>query len=261
MLFTIMGIVVVTAISVVGLLLYLLNKEGRKEVIEAAVPVFTAPIQPQPSAAEEAYKKRAEALEDELRQVSDKALSQAQEALSMIDELKSQNETIEEEKRRLQVEHESKRAEAGEHLTQLRQDNNVLQVQLDGSRAKIAALEDEIVAIKKQMEVEITRANAQLEQVIKEKEEAVTDGVNYQIAALKADHEALAQANLDMQKTNQKLKEFNSALVEKNDILQYEMIKNRAQASGLERMCENYKAQIEQFGELAGRSAVGLLKA
>ncbi len=266
MLFMIMGMLVLIALSVIGFLFYLLNKEGKKETVDELPIVnltdFKSNIPPQPSVAEQAYQKRSLELEEELHQVSDKAVAQAQEALTMIDQLKRYNEEIEAQKQAIVAEYETKVADAGNHLTQLRGENNSLQVQLENSRVKLTTLEDELVAIKNQMAIEINRANTQLEQITKEKEEAITEGVNFQIAAMKADHEVLLQANLDLQETNQKLKELNSSLIEKNDILQYEMIKNRAQASGLERMCQNYKVQIEELlnKDATGRGVVSLLK-
>ena len=74
-----------------------------------------------------------------------------------------------------------------------------------------------------------------------------------EIAALKADYDALMQLNSGLQKSNQEFKVLNVSLTEKNDMMQYEMIKYRAQASGLERICANYKEQLE--GLLARETA------
>ena len=57
----------------------------------------------------------------------------------------------------------------------------------------------------------------------------------------------LKQKYDDLEKPHQKLRELNSHLMEKNNLLQYELIKARAQSSGLERVSFNYKNQLEDF--------------
>jgi predicted nucleic acid-binding Zn-ribbon protein len=44
-----------------------------------------------------------------------------------------------------------------------------------------------------------------------------------------------------------KLKELNSTLIDRAKILQYELNRHRAQASGLERVCEDFKIQMEDM--------------
>ena len=44
-----------------------------------------------------------------------------------------------------------------------------------------------------------------------------------------------------------KLKELNNTLIDKAKILQYELNRHRAQASGLERVCGNFKVQMEEM--------------
>ncbi len=44
-----------------------------------------------------------------------------------------------------------------------------------------------------------------------------------------------------------KVSEFNKYLLEKEKLLQYELIKSRAQTIGLEKLCEDFKVQIEQL--------------
>lgn len=51
----------------------------------------------------------------------------------------------------------------------------------------------------------------------------------------------------DLRRTNEKLKELNTTLTMKSDMLQYELIKSRAQALGFERINQNYRQQIEEM--------------
>ena len=74
------------------------------------------------------------------------------------------------------------------------------------------------------------------------------DGALHQeIETLKAEQIQLRQKYDDLERTHQKLRELNTHLMEKNDLMQYELIKARAQSSGLERVSFNYKNQLEDF--------------
>ena len=142
------------------------------------------------------------------------------------------------------------------HLSELKKDNDILQVNLDNSEVKIRFLEDEVVAIKKQMGDEIARVNAQVIQIQKEQQPTVElTALQAQIQALKEENEALRQANVDVQRSTQKLKELNDHLIQKADFLQYELTKTRAQATGWERISGNYKLQIEKTGAASGAVA------
>lgn len=63
---------------------------------------------------------------------------------------------------------------------------------------------------------------------------------------LKKEKEDLLQAKASLEQNFQKVKEFNTHLIEKTKLLQYELTKQRAQALGLERVCEDFKIQIEE---------------
>ncbi len=53
----------------------------------------------------------------------------------------------------------------------------------------------------------------------------------------------------DLNRTVEKLKELNTAMTLKSDMLQYELIKARAQAVGYERISQNYQHQLESLPE------------
>ncbi len=269
-LYLIMGLVVIIAVGVIAFLFYFLKNDIKKDEQEAKpvldltefkkdIPLAAEqsfPLDPvvplavpvsEMSLAEETYRQRVVELEEELRIVSEKSLAQAQEALNMIDQLKKRNEELEEQMR---VEHgqlEEKLGEAGEHLTRLRQDKSALQNELDVSRAKIVALEDEVVFNKKQMEVEIARVNKQVEDIGREKDEAVAEAVNFQVANMKTELDQAKVMIKELQELNAQLKAAHDPILAKNEVLEYELMKNKAQVSGLERACENYKVQVEEL--------------
>src|SRR6185436_3864692 len=63
--------------------------------------------------------------------------------------------------------------------------------------------------------------------------------------------EEQAQQIAHLEQDVTKLKELNSTLIDKAKILQYELNRHRAQASGLERVCANFKTQVEEmFGQV-----------
>ncbi len=63
---------------------------------------------------------------------------------------------------------------------------------------------------------------------------------------LKREKEESLQAQASVEQNLQKVKELNAHLSEKTKLLQYELTKQRAQALGLERICEDFKVQIEE---------------
>jgi DNA repair exonuclease SbcCD ATPase subunit len=221
------------------------------------VPSESTPIDPVSagSAAEsilaspsEDYQTKVDELENELRQISEKAAGQAQEALSMIDHLNKEASILRLEKESQAAEFEIRLTQAQDYTTQLKTDNTALQSQLDDTQTKVRFLEEEFVMVKKQMGQELAQANTVIEELRKKEAQflAPTPVVeDSQFEALQQENQTLAQANHDFQKSLQKLRELNDHLIEKSETLQYELTKARAQASGYERICENYKNQIE----------------
>ncbi|MBP6343143.1 MAG: hypothetical protein KA403_04355 [Candidatus Omnitrophica bacterium] len=70
-------------------------------------------------------------------------------------------------------------------------------------------------------------------------------------SALAIQKEEQAQQIAHLEQDVTKLKELNSTLIDKAKILQYELNRHRAQASGLERVCANFKTQMEEmFGQV-----------
>ena len=50
-----------------------------------------------------------------------------------------------------------------------------------------------------------------------------------------------------MKNNSKKAEELNAHLLQKDQMIQYELTKNRAQALGLEKICEDFKTQIESM--------------
>lgn len=67
------------------------------------------------------------------------------------------------------------------------------------------------------------------------------------IESLKGENRDLQRLNQDLKNDFEKTKEHNARLTEKESIMEYELSKNRAQNLGLEKICEDFKEQIENL--------------
>ena len=116
-------------------------------------------------------------------------------------------------------------------------------------------LEQELATVKVQMGDQIAQANAMVSELNLQKESWVSaakpdpqaERLNQELEALKQEQIQLKQNGEALEVTNQKLREINTHLTKEIDALQYELIKARAQSTGLERIGFNYKNQLEDF--------------
>jgi chromosome segregation ATPase len=251
----ILGAAVCVAIAIVGYLFILLQKESAEpnskvvpvsNLQDVLKPAVLTPSTPStlPSIELEEYKHKVEALEEELRLISDKGVAQAQEAMNMIETLTKENEQLKGEGSNkvndFNIQFETLKQESNN----LRQENGILQGQLDSAHVSLQNLQEEIVVIRREAGEEISKARAALEEFKNEKEKSAEDMQLFE--SLKVDNVNLRQQMEGLEIANQKLKELNATLIEQNQTLQYELTKNRAQASGLEKICENYRVQLEK---------------
>ena len=71
------------------------------------------------------------------------------------------------------------------------------------------------------------------------------------IESLKGENKGLQGFNQGLKNDFEKTKEHNALLVEKERFMEFELSKNRAQALGLEKICEDFKVQIETLTAVA----------
>ncbi len=71
--------------------------------------------------------------------------------------------------------------------------------------------------------------------------------LNETVKSLQADNDNLLQTRAGLDVDLRKVKELNETLIQKEDMIQYELTKNRAQATGLEKVCENFKQQLNEL--------------
>jgi len=266
-LFIILGVVVLITIAVLGVLLFMLNKEGQKEeekavpltninqlkkelsagaglleprIIPPFEPKVTLPTQPVQTPLEDNnFKLRAQELENELKAISQKAESQSSEAKQLIETLTKENETLKAQQTDL-IEAQQKLNELQGETDGLRTDNVNLQSQLESTDAKVRLLEEQMTAVQLQMGDEIARANATVSELTREKEALLAAPKPPTDEELHRELEALMSEQIELKKKYEDLEK-------ENQELQYEMIKARAQSSGSERVNFNYKNQVEDF--------------
>ncbi len=207
-------------------------------VYEPKVSIPTAA--PAPALSEDdRYKQRAQDLEDELKTITQKAEDQSHQAQGMIEDLTKENESLKIQQIKLE-EAQRHLSQLQDEASQLKTDNAGLQSQLDLAHAQVKLLQEQMAAFQSQMQEEISRANAAVTQIKQEKEAL--------LAAPKPDPDGVLRLEIeDLKAANQKLLAMVDALKEKNEALQYALIKSRAQSSGLERVSFNYKNQLEDF--------------
>ena len=109
-----------------------------------------------------------------------------------------------------------------------------------------------MTAVKLQMGEEISRANSAVSELNRQKEASlsapkseVDETLRHELESVRAEQFQLRQKYEDSEKAQQKLRETNAHLTQEIDALQYELVKAKAQTSGLERVSFNYKNQLE----------------
>jgi len=235
------------------------------EIIPVYQPKIEMPMQEEtlplkedvkPSPEDEAYKKRAQHLEDELLAISKKATGQSDEAQQLIESLTEENKAL--KSQQIDLEHAKQKLEElqGES-SNLKIENIGLQTQLETTNAKVRLLEEEMIAVKMQMGNEISHANATVSELSREKEALLSapkppdpsEELQQELQALKIEYARLLQKcdELEKNQVTPPKADPDEALRQEVESLKYELIKAKAQSSGLERVSFNYKNQLEDF--------------
>lgn len=219
---------------------------------------------------EEVYKTTIHQLETELNLLREKAETQARGALEMATSLKAENESLkgnpaalklkdqELEKARellkaLTAEQEGLKSDLAssrgslEELTkqkdqfvQLTFEKESLAKDLETARQKLQELNTALLAKQEALSYELTKNQAE-NKYDEEKKEA-----RNRIAGLENEKTVLLSARTELKRDLEKVKEINAVLLKKEEMIQYELTKARAQAMGLEKVAEEFKTEIEK---------------
>lgn len=255
--YVLIGIVVIAG-GVVGFLFFLLNKEANKPAEQKVEPVTVMPeklvVDNTPSEEALEYKRRVEDLENELKDISDRGTAQASEAMTLIEKLTKENEDLKMEKLHSGGSSDEL-IEAQKQADQLRQDNFVLSNQLEQASGKVQELQQEAMVIRQKMEDDIKQSYEIIENLKAEKEAIIlnressgqsTQTLNRELEEIRAQSLEFQNEITNLRDANDKLKASNESMFNQTQMFQQELMRQRAQISGLERICENYRIQVEE---------------
>ena len=139
-----------------------------------------------------------------------------------------------EELKVMMAERENQKVQADARIQTLDNEKHNLLIQLAETKATMEVL-------KKQQEGSSQKHIETLSRQLSESMSAM--------AVLKKEKEELTQREAELIGNLKKLEEFNAYLLEKENILEYELAKNRAQALGFEKICEDFKIQLDGMNQ------------
>lgn len=158
--------------------------------------------------------------------------------------------------RQVAVEHQ---AQLTAKMEQFQGENRQLQEQTEESQKEIQRLKANLELIHKVNNQKLNEANEAIRflQIQKSESDRIQGEVlgkqlaeaMAKVGEFKREREELIQARSGLEEDLTTIKDFNSYLLEKEKILQYELTKQRAQALGLEKICEDFKVQIDEMAK------------
>ena len=129
------------------------------------------------------------------------------------------------------------------HAKEVMAANDVLREDNAAVKQELMAMTERYRDLLNKYQEQEDRYAAEVASLIKEKEIIAQQAVEHS----KLNQDQLTQEVEDLRRTQEKLKELNNTLSIKADMLQYELIKSRAQATGFERISQNYRQQLEEL--------------
>src|SRR3989338_3292365 len=154
-----------------------------------------------------------------------------------------------------------RQAQFNDTLTRLKAENQSLLEQGQESQKQIERLRGNIELMQKINNQKLNEANDAMHRLEIQRSEA--DRIQQEIldkqlsqalaevGEFKKEREQLLQARDGLEQDFTKIKDMNTYLLEKEKLLQYELTKERAQSLGLERICEDFKIQIDDLTKAA----------
>ena len=93
----------------------------------------------------------------------------------------------------------------------------------------------------------LTAQQAAAKQLEEERIAKTQSEANMTVEELRKDRDLLAAVKLKLEQELNQIKEMNEQFSQKEKVMQYDLTRSRAQALGLEKMCEDFKIQIEEM--------------
>jgi len=177
---------------------------------------------------------------------------QAQEAGgALLDKLKAKNLLLEKQNE----EGANQRTELEAAISKLKAERDDLLDQVKKREEQAAELHENLATLQKTGDEKLKTVQATADQLRAQRDEEERAGPKISkdrfdesmatIEDLKQENQKLQQAVQDLKDHFKKTEELNAHLLEKEKKMQYELTKNRAQALGLEKICEDFKVRIE----------------
>ena len=166
---------------------------------------------------------------------------------SSLQKIKDTNITLSQKEEMMQYELTKTRAQAMSFETECKS----LRLDVDVRTKEIADIKTDNKTIRAQAQMHQEEALLKIRQFeaelssSKTKSEMEIAEARSLIQSLQDQNETLLAAKADLEKDAKKIKEFSANILQKEDMLQYELTKARAQAMGLEKISEDFKVEIE----------------
>ncbi len=152
-----------------------------------------------------------------------------------------------------------RQARFDETLTRLKTENQSLLDQGQESQRQIERLRTNIELMRKINNQKLNEANEAMHRLEIQRSEAdriqqelldkqLADALA-EVDGFKKEREQLLQARNGLEHDFSKIQDLNTYLLEKEKLLHYELTKERAQSLGLERICEDFKIQIDEMAK------------
>lgn len=176
-------------------------------------------------AQEEEYKTKIQELEKNLGFLREKADTQATESIDVISSLREKNETLESEivSTKEQVDPDA--------LEVLSKEKESLESQLNKHLSRV-----------QQLEVELNTAAGQTEE-----NQKLTKGLKQITGKITELEDEILKAKPSAGENIGKIKKINENLIEREKLLQLKLTQSRAQVTGLDAICKEFKTQVKQL--------------
>ncbi len=151
----------------------------------------------------------------------------------------------------------ARQAQFDEALARLKAENQSLSEQGQESQRQFERLKANIELMQKINNQKLNEANEAMRILQIQKNES--DRIQHELldkkladalaeaGEFRKEREQLLQARNGLERDFTKIKDINTYLLEKEKLLQYELVKERAQSLGLERICEDFRVQIDEM--------------
>lgn len=193
---------------------------------------------------------------DQLTEKNQQLIEQLNEQKDKFEKVELNIEVLKKEYKGLKEQGAGKIKILEEQMEKVQSENGRLTEGLSSKSELLEKKHEENQRLQTEMRATVGRLELEKEELLKVKDVSV-DKSDYEalsnrlvgtistVEGLKGEYKDLQKSNDELKDTFKRTEELNVHLLEKERLMQYELIKNRAQALGLEKICEDFKAQIE----------------